>query len=81
MEQVEGIEPSSSAWKADVLAVVRHLHNNGAGEGTRTPNLLITSQEHHHCATPANNKQLNGLLVSEAPNEKGGSSLRYLSIF
>ena len=26
VEQVKGIEPSSSAWKADVLAVVRHLH-------------------------------------------------------
>lgn len=25
MEQVKGVEPSSSAWKADVLAVVRHL--------------------------------------------------------
>ena len=26
MEQVKGIEPSSSAWKADILAVIRHLH-------------------------------------------------------
>ena len=26
MEQVMGVEPTSSAWKADVLAVVRHLH-------------------------------------------------------
>ncbi len=26
LEQAKGIEPSSSAWKADVLAVVRHLH-------------------------------------------------------
>ena len=25
LEQVKGVEPSSSAWKADVLAVVRHL--------------------------------------------------------
>lgn len=25
MEQVKGVEPSSSAWKANVLAVVRHL--------------------------------------------------------
>ena len=27
LEQVKGVEPSSSAWKADVLAVVRHLHS------------------------------------------------------
>ena len=26
MEQVEGIEPSSSAWKAEVIAIIRHLH-------------------------------------------------------
>ena len=26
MERVKGVEPSSSAWKADVLAVVRHPH-------------------------------------------------------
>lgn len=25
LEQVMGIEPTFSAWKADVLAVVRHL--------------------------------------------------------
>ena len=25
MEQVEGIEPSSSAWKAEVIAIIRHL--------------------------------------------------------
>lgn len=29
VEQVEGVEPSSSAWKADVLAVIRHLHLGG----------------------------------------------------
>ena len=37
LEQVKGVEPSSSAWKADVLAVVRHLRGityyNRAGEG------------------------------------------------
>ena len=27
VEQVKGVEPSSSAWKADVLAVVRHLRD------------------------------------------------------
>ena len=26
MEQVAGIEPASSAWKADILAVIRYLH-------------------------------------------------------
>lgn len=26
LEQVEGIEPSSSAWKAEVIAIIRHLH-------------------------------------------------------
>ena len=25
LEQVMGVEPTFSAWKADVLAVVRHL--------------------------------------------------------
>ena len=28
LEQVMGIEPTFSAWKADVLAVVRHLRNS-----------------------------------------------------
>lgn len=27
MEQVAGIEPAPSAWKADILAVIRYLHN------------------------------------------------------
>ena len=27
MEQVMGIEPTSLAWQANVLAVVLHLHN------------------------------------------------------
>ena len=26
MEQAMGVEPTSSAWKADILAVVRRLH-------------------------------------------------------
>ena len=26
MEQVAGIEPAPSAWKADILAVIRYLH-------------------------------------------------------
>ena len=33
LEQVKGVEPSSSAWKADVLAVVRHLQNAAAFSG------------------------------------------------
>ena len=28
MEQVKGIEPSFSAWKADALAIVLHLHKH-----------------------------------------------------
>lgn len=35
MEQAKGIEPSFSAWKADVLAVVRCLH--GAVRKCRSP--------------------------------------------
>ena len=26
MEQVMGVEPTSSAWKAEVIAVIPHLH-------------------------------------------------------
>ena len=26
LEQVMGVEPTPSAWKAEVLAVIRHLH-------------------------------------------------------
>ena len=26
MEEMMGIEPTSSAWKAEVLAIKRHLH-------------------------------------------------------
>lgn len=26
MEQVAGIEPAPSAWKTDILAVIRYLH-------------------------------------------------------
>ena len=29
MERVTGIEPVSSAWKADVLAIVRYPHRPG----------------------------------------------------
>ena len=28
LEQVAGVEPAPSAWKAEVLAVIRYLHNN-----------------------------------------------------
>ena len=34
-KQVMGLEPTYSAWKADVLAVVLHLHISGE-KGTRT---------------------------------------------
>ena len=44
LEQVMGVEPTSSAWKADILAVVRHLHAYGAERGTRTLDLLVTNQ-------------------------------------
>ena len=44
MEQVTGIEPVSQLWQSCVLAVILHLHINGAGDGARTHNLLITSQ-------------------------------------
>ena len=40
MEQVTGIEPASSAWKADILAIVLHLHI-GAPDGTRTRGLPL----------------------------------------
>ena len=33
MEQVEGIEPSSSVWQTDVITTIRHLHF-GAGSET-----------------------------------------------
>ena len=34
LEQAMGVEPTSSAWKADVLAVVRRLQNRPAFSGT-----------------------------------------------
>ena len=37
-----GVEPTSLAWKANVLAIVRHLQN-GAGGGTRTHDNQITN--------------------------------------
>ena len=44
MERVKGIEPSSSAWKAEVLPLnyTRIYNLYGAGEGNRT---LIISLE------------------------------------
>ena len=32
-----GVEPTSSAWKADVLAVVRHPHGPSGGAQTHEP--------------------------------------------
>lgn len=29
MEQVMGVEPTLSAWKAEVIAVIPHLHISG----------------------------------------------------
>ena len=60
-EQVMGVEPTSSAWKADVLAVVRHLHvdfpfgNAGDGNRTRTmfPSRDFKSLASACSATPA----------------------------
>ena len=39
MEQVMGVEPTSSAWKADVLAVVRHLLINSGRDLTPTSSI------------------------------------------
>ena len=49
MERVIGIEPTTSAWKAEVLPlnytrIVIAYYINGAPERSRTPNLLIRSQ-------------------------------------
>ena len=52
LEQVMGIEPTFSAWKADVLAVVRQPHHNiryytrmrgglSSGEGAHHPLFLV----------------------------------------
>ena len=40
-EQVNGIEPSSSAWKADALTVVLHLHGQVPGFTPTFYNLII----------------------------------------
>ena len=39
LEQVKGIEPSSSAWKADIMAIILHLHRKPWSIWTK---LLIT---------------------------------------
>ena len=40
---------------------MRLIFLNGASEGTRTPNHLITSQRHHHCATLADKDAIGDL--------------------
>jgi hypothetical protein len=49
--RVSEIKLSESAKKQGFPCF--NLYRNGAGEGTRTPDLLITNQLHYHCATPA----------------------------
>lgn len=39
LEQVMGIEPTFSAWKADVLTIVRHLQMGGS-EGVEPSQLV-----------------------------------------
>ena len=41
LEQMRGIEPPFSAWEADVLTIVRHLH--GDRRGIRTPKPFLTN--------------------------------------
>ena len=45
MERVKGIEPSRSAWKAEVLPLnYTRIPKYGVPRGIRTPGLLIRSQ-------------------------------------
>ena len=52
MEQVAGLEPALNAWQALVLTT-NTIPAYGAGGGSRTHNLRITSALRYHCATPA----------------------------
>lgn len=64
LEQVKGVEPSSSAWKADVLAVVRHLHGicnyTRAGAGLSSRNQKVSEflfRINHGADPPTDDKQ------------------------
>ena len=37
MEGMTGIEPASSAWKAEVLATIRHPHRQKSGLDAHSP--------------------------------------------
>ena len=46
LEQYKGLEPSPSAWKADMLAIEHQYCKFGQGDGTRTRNLSVDSRMH-----------------------------------
>lgn len=50
LEQVTGVEPAFSAWRAEVLAVIRYLHRI-AGEPSLSPAMMlvleVVNPEHH----------------------------------
>lgn len=49
LEQVMGIEPTFSAWKADVLAVVRHLQMGEVKE-LNLPSSSATATNSGYCS-------------------------------
>ena len=56
LEQVVGIEPTSSAWKADILAFVRYLHHNHIcinhwGKGLSPLRLTLNNVRDHYSTT------------------------------
>lgn len=53
LEQVMGIEPTFSAWKADVLAVVRHLQMGEVKE-LNLPSSSATATNSGYCSLVVN---------------------------
>lgn len=69
MERKAGIEPASSAWKAEALAVGR-LPRTGSGEGIRTPGLMVMSHAIYRTDLPPHQNFTNVLKINCRCNGK-----------
>ena len=62
LERVAGIEPASSAWKAEVIATIPYPRINGGGRWIRTTETFVAdlqSAPFGHSGTPPRTQRYN----------------------
>ena len=62
-----GLEPTVSCLASRRVNQLRYNRTHKAARGTRTPNLLITSELHYHCAMTANARCLATIAAAVCP--------------